>query len=188
MTEPQAPEVECPVDPASDVVTAYVKALRDMYDPKGPCPPVNGSANVRTLSGAGPAAAAFEDHRRQVRDCKEPFLWVRVGRRYRAQPGGSLAQPIIDQATECMANPRVVQIEVGVGRCAVADFTKATWDDYSREFEEGLDDSWRIENVLCRAATRLRKTGHKIGSNTIDPYGPEGAVVMWVGTAYVQLL
>lgn len=181
--------VDCPQDQASDIITAYVKALRDTYHPKGPCPPVNGSTNVRLLTGAGPAAAAFDLHRAQTKDCKEPMLWVRLARRYRVQPGGSLAQPVIDNAVRCLDTPRVVQVEIGVARCAVAEQQRnVKWDDYQLEAEQALDDSARIENALCLAGSALRAKGHLVGSNTIDPYGPEGTVILWVGVAYVQFI
>lgn len=61
-----------------------------------------------------------------------------------------------------------------------------SWDDYAAEAEVSLDDSWRIELALCRAATLVRALGYSAGSGEVAPYGPDGGVVAWTGEAYVQ--
>ena len=61
-----------------------------------------------------------------------------------------------------------------------------SWEDYATEAEISLDDSWRIELALCRAAALIRGIGYSAGIGEVSPYGPEGGVVAWMGEAYVQ--
>lgn len=177
----------CPSDPALDVVNAYSLAMREAFSPDGRCPPPTGGSNdVRFLAGEGPALVAFDLHTRNGQ-CKEPFLWVRVARRYRTDKARITLTPVLDTGAHCGALPRVVAIEVGVARCSVAVNEKARWDDYEMEAQRGLDDSWRLELALCRAASRLRVTRNEVASDVINPVGPDGGIVAWVATAYVRI-
>lgn len=168
-----------PVDPVIDHVTA---ALAEAFDPDSVHPPIGGgSTDVRLLAGDAIPLAMWNAH--ADGGCGEPFLWVRLARRYRSRefPDTAIA------ATPCGA-PRAVQVEIGVGRCAVLD-PEPSWEQYAAEAEVSLDDSWRVELALCRAAALI--TGdHTGGSAAIDdviPFGPEGGVLAWSGNLYVQL-
>lgn len=168
------------VDPASAVITVFIDLMRKVFGPDSSCPPDEPGVDVRFFAGDGAPLAAWDAHS-SGGNCSAPFLWVRLMRRYR-----TAAFPA--QTTE--VNPcglgRVAVVEVGVGRCAVVDL-EPSWADYAREAEMSLDDSWRIETVLCAAAKRLNNDGHRVGTDTIAPYGPEGGVVAWTGMAYVEI-
>lgn len=174
-----------PVDPAHAVVVAFIAALKLAFNPDDPvAPPAGGGTkDVRFFAGDAPALAAFDAHAGgNGENCGEPFVWVRVMRRYRSKV---FPAPIVDSAAGC-GTARVVAIEVGIGRCAVAD-AQPTWEQYDTEADVSLDDSFRIEIALCLAATALRKETLRVATDTISPYGPEGGVIAWTATAYVEL-
>jgi len=173
---------DCQVDPALAPIGVVIEAVGDCFSPTLECPPVGGgSLNVRFLAGDGPALATFDSHSREGRNCGEPFIWVRAGRRYRTK---TFPNPI---ATGDCELPSVVPIEVGVGRCAVVALSPS-WEDYQAEAERSLDDAWRIERALCLASARLRNADaqHLTAYDTIVPYGPEGGIIAWIGTIYVS--
>lgn len=176
-----------PTDPAIEVIDAFTTAMKQAFRPDDAVfPPVGGGSDtVRFFAGDGPALAAFDFHSTGTK-CKTPFLWVRLGRRYHFRPGAFPA-PIVDTAARCADAAKAVQVEVGVGRCSVAAKERPTWDEYAAEGEISLDDSWRIGLALCMAADALRTPKRNVGINTVDPYGPEGGIIAWVGSAYVQL-
>ena len=168
-------------DPASEIVTAYMGALADLFNPATDCPPIGGGGTtVRFFGGDAIPMAAWEAHTSGGEDCDIPFLWVRVIRRFRTS-----MFPSPDVSIESCALPRVIALEIGVGRCAVID-AEPSWSDYTREAEISLDDSWRIELALCRASSAVRSLGYSAGSGEVAPYGPDGGVVAWMGEAYVQ--
>lgn len=173
------------IDPALAVVAAYLDAMRKAFNPNdAEFPPTGGgTTNVRFFAGDGPALAAFEAHAEGT-DCAEPFVWVRVMRRYRSKVFPS---PVLDQEQGC-GTARVVAIEVGVARCSVTVQETPTWEAYDAEADMSLEDSYRVEIALCLAATALRGAGHSVATDIINPYGPEGGVIAWVGTAYADLL
>lgn len=167
------------VDPVIDHVRT---AMREVFDPDSTQPPIGGgSTEVRLLAGDAIPLAMWNAHADE--GCDEPFLWVRLARRFRSRefPAAEVA------ATPCGA-PAAAMIEIGVGRCAVMD-AEPSWDQYAAEAEIALDDSWRIELALCRAASLV--TGdHTAKSAAVDdvvPFGPEGGVIAWTGNLYVQL-
>lgn len=169
------------VDPASEIVTAYTTALAEAFSPDSACPPDGGgSAVVRFFGGDAIPMAAWDAHSGGGEDCDNPFLWVRVLRRYRTSEF-----PNPDFSIDACNLPRVIALEVGVGRCSVVEL-EPSWDDYAAEAEVSLDDSWRIELALCRAAALVRALGYSAGSGEVAPYGPDGGVVAWTGEAYVQ--
>lgn len=175
MTEPTCS------DPASEIVSAYMTALAEAFDPSSPCPPDGGGSTVvRFFGGDAIPMAAWNAHTSGGEECSVPFLWVRVLRRYR-----SAVFPGQDVGVDSCALPRVLALEVGVGRCAVID-ADPSWADYAREAEVSLDDSWRIELALCRAAGAVRSLGYSAGIGEVSPFGPDGGVVAWMGEAYVQ--
>ena len=176
MTEPIC------TDPASEIVTAYTTALTEAFDPASSCPPLGGTAPavVRFFGGDGIPMAAWNAHTSGGEDCDVPFLWVRVIRRYR-----TAKFPEQNIGIDSCSLPRVMALEIGVGRCATTDLDP-TWDDYADEAEISLDDSWRIELALCRGAALVRGLGYSAGSGSVEPYGPDGGVVAWTGEAYAQ--
>lgn len=175
-------------DPAIEVVNAYITAMKQAFNPKDVNqPPLGGgSENVRFFAGEGPALAAFDAHTSGGSKCKEPFLWVRLARRYFYRPG-QFPAPIVLVDEACYKGLRAVAIEVGVGRCSVAVKEKPSWTEYAHEAEVSMDDSWRIGLALCMAADALRSTKRNVGTDSINPYGPDGGIIAQVGTAYSQL-
>ena len=168
-------------DPASEVIDVFTAAIREAFAPDSECPPLGGGATeVRFFAGDGAPLAAWDAHAAGT-GCDTPFLWVRAMRRYYTE---TFPTPTI--ATWPCNLPEVVAIEVGVGRCAVVD-AEPSWDDYAREAEVSLDDSWRIKLTMDRAACKLRDRNHFVGTDTIAPYGPEGGVIAWTGVAYVRI-
>lgn len=168
-------------DPAQEIVDAYLTALVEVFDPLSECPPLGGGgAVVRFFGGDAIPMAAWNAHSNGGDDCNAPFLWLRVLRRYRTNtfPDQSIG-------IESCSLPRVIAMELGVGRCAVIDLDP-TWDQYAAEAAISLDDSWRIEMALCRGAAWVRQLGYSAGSGEVSPYGPEGGVIAWTGEAYAQ--
>lgn len=184
MTAPDVVEF----DPAIHVVNVFTSCMRKAFNPADTLmPPVGGgSENVRVFAGEGPALAAFDAHTGGGRKCNEPFLWVRLARRYYFRPG-QFPAPAVHTADRCDDRAMAAAVEIGVGRCSVSVKAKPTWEDYSGEAVISLDDSWRISLALCMAANELRGPKRNVGLDSINPYGPDGGVIAQVGTAYVQL-
>ena len=179
--------IDCPTDPAVDIVVAYTAAMREAFTPSSSCPPAAGSDDVRFIAGEGPALVAFDVHTRGNGKCKQPFLWVRLARRYRTGKDADLIQPVLDNGERCDSLPRVVAIEVGVARCSVAVDERAGWDKYEYEAQQSMDDSWRLELALCRAAGKLRAVRHEVATDVLNPVGPDGGLIGWIGTAYIRI-
>jgi hypothetical protein len=168
-----------PVDPASEIVNTFITTLRQAFNPADSvqAPLGGGSTTVRFFASDGGLPYAP--------GCREPFLWVRVDRRYRSRRRDFPAAYVGDPDCKDADVARAVAVEVGVARCTSED-AKPNWSRLADEAEIGLDDSWRVELALCRAATVLRDTGHAVALDTIAPVGPEGGLIAWTGMAYVQ--
>ena len=171
-------------DPALTVVNIVHQALADCFATDVEPPPRGGgSDNVRFFAGDTPAMSAWDSHSSGGNACDEPFLWLRVMRRYRSK---SFPTPTV--ATDCKLT-RVIAVEIGVARCAVTD-QHPEWEAYAEEALVSLDDSWRIEKALCVAMARLKggdeDAAPLIGTDTIVPYGPEGGVLSWSGVLYAS--
>lgn len=168
-------------DPASAIIDAYTTAMAQVFDPASSCPPAGGGGTtVRFFGGDAIPMAAWNAHTNGGEDCNVPFLWVRIIRRFRTEQFPTQAVAI----NSC-GLPHVLALEVGVGRCATVEINP-TWEEYAVEAEISLDDSWRIDLALCRAAALVRDLGYTAGIGEVSPYGPEGGVVAWIGEAYVQ--
>lgn len=166
-------------DPASDVVNVFMVAMRQAFDPASACPPVDtGSTTVHFIAGDGAPPADFT--------CEGPFLWVRVGQRFRATKANFPAAFVGNEDCAASGVIRAVAVEVGAMRCTSMD-SQPDWDTLSDQAEISLDDSWRIERALCAAAGRLRRDGRAVAIDTVAPDGPEGGLLAWTGMAYVQL-
>lgn len=180
-------EINCN-DPAADVIAAYSQGMREAFDPAGSCPPVSGSTDVRFVAGESVTLDPFDKWHKTKGKCAAPMLWVRLARRYRTKPG-SFPAPMLDNGGRCDALPEVIALEIGVARCSVVLNDRSTWDDYEREAQQSLDDSWRIKLALCKGAGYAR-AGHPerlTASDVINPAGPDGGVIAWISTAYIQL-
>ncbi|AVJ50875.1 hypothetical protein SEA_OLIVERWALTER_23 [Mycobacterium phage OliverWalter] len=167
----------CRTDPALVIVGHATEALLDWFK-DGACPPLVGSTtNVRFFAGDSTPLAAWDSHASQ--GCNEPFVWVRLMRRYRTQ---RFPDPTI--GTDCSL-PRVAPVEIGVGWCALTE-QEPRWTDYQREAEVSSDTAWRLEEALCQASTRLKRDDEQrlVGTDALVPYGPEGGVIAWTAVLY----
>lgn len=174
-------------DQASDVVNEFIRSMKRAFNPKDTVqPPLGGgSTKVRFFAGDG-ALPSFEPHGRGGPGCKEPFLWVRIDRRYRSRrkdfPAAFVGEGKCNTVDVCPA----LAIEIGVARCTDMD-EQPNWSKLEEEAEIGLDDSWRIELALCMAETALTTPDRAVATDTIAPQGPEGGLIAWTGMAYVLL-
>lgn len=166
------------------ILNELISALREAFTPDSPQPPLGGgTTDVRLFAGDAIPLAAWNAHTDGGHGCDKPFVWVRLVRRYRTQ---QFPAPYVGPAPCGM--PSAIAIEVGVGRCAVVDL-EPCWEDYANEAEISIDDSWRIDLALCRAMNKIERAecGLSTAIDAVVPYGPEGGVIAWIGTAYVQL-
>lgn len=159
------------VDPASEVITATMNALRAVYAADSVCPPLGGSTDKVAFIAAD-MAPLDEIH------CSSPLLWVRLAGRHRSQvfPDPSVA------ASPC-GGLDVIVLEVGVARCADLD---PSYSAKATEAEVALDDTWRLSRALCMVSGQLR-TDHQVGYDSIIPYGPEGGVIAWTALVYISV-
>lgn len=178
-----------PHDPASDVVNAFVVAMKQAFNPDDKVqPPLGGgSTDVRFLAsdGALPTSVWDPESGGLTMGCKAPLLWVRVDRRYRARSHEVHSAYVGDKSCKDADVVRALAVEIGVARCADMS-AKPKWSELEREAEISLDDSWRIEIALCRASAALTKAGHAVATDTIAPLGPEGGLIAWTGMAYAS--
>lgn len=169
-----------PVDKASDVILAFIKAMKQAFNPDDKiAPPTGGgSKEVWTFAGDGALPDAVPSKR-------EPWLWVRLDRRYRVLSRDFPAAyvGVLDCKTPDVK--RAVAVEVGVARCTTmeANPKRAVLED---EATISLDDSWRLDLALCMASDALTLTGLAVVTDTVAPVGPEGGLIAWTGMAYVQ--
>lgn len=170
-----APTPKCE-DQASDIITDVMNVVRLVFDPESECPPVGGgSKDVRFFAWAGAPMAAWDAHTVNGESCDQPFLWVRLDMRYR-----TMSFPEETPNLGSCAGQPVVVLEVGVGRCSTME-AQTDWGVVAREAEIGLDDSWRIERIMCAATKRLGAKGFQVSTESILPYGPEGGISAWSG-------
>lgn len=166
-------------DPLQHAVDVIRTALLTCFDPASDFPPAGGGSTTCRIIAGDVVALELWDAHAQGSDCKEPFLWVRVMRRFRSK-----TFPKAEMAIDCDMMP-VADIEIGVGRCSMLS-AEPDWDELAIEAETALDDSFRLQVALCRAMSALKDDGHTVGTGTISPYGPEGGVVAWNGTLAVS--
>jgi len=174
-------------DGAECVLNNVITALKQVFAPDSSHPPLGGGTEkVRVFAGEAAPLSAVDLHLADE-DCacgQQPFLWVRLVRRYRSR---AFPQPYVGD--DPCGSPVVVAVEIGVARCAVMFSDSCEWEDYANEAEVSLDDSWRIELALCRAATLMKRANCSdvVAFDSIIPYGPEGGVIAWYGTLYARL-
>lgn len=168
------------------ILNQVICAMREAFDPSSSYPPLGGgSTTVRVFAGAATPMAAVDIHINDTGCGQDPFLWVRLERRYRTQ---TFPQPYIG-ANGCAAQVAVA-VEVGVARCAVIETGDGPdWTALAEEAEISLDDSGRIELALCRASTLMTSKGcsDMQAVDVIAPYGPDGGVIAWTGTIYAAV-
>lgn len=172
-------------DPANCVINTVANGLRAAFDPDSEQPPVGGgTTQVRLFAGDAIPIQAW-DFFRGDDDCPdEPFVWVRLMRRYRSK---NFPSPYLG-GDPCPA-PVVIAVEVGVARCAAVAMGDCDWTCYENEAEVSVDDSMRIERALCYASSLMKKDlcSPQIALDVISPVGPEGGVIAWTGTLYAEL-
>lgn len=177
-----------PHDPASDIVNAFITAMKAAFNPDDTvqAPLGGGSTDVRFFASDGALPTSVVDPEGGLAiGCKAPFLWVRVDRRFRSRQSEFPAVYVGDKDCKAADVVRGVAVEVGVARCSDMS-AKPKWSVLEREAEISLDDSWRIELALCMAATILSKADHAVATDTIAPLGPDGGLIAWTGMAYVS--
>lgn len=173
-------------DGASDVVDAFITAMRQAFDPASVCPPTGGgTTDVRFFASDNQGLPISLIP--QGDSCKQPLLWVRVTHRFRSRPRDFPSPFTGDGGCADVDVRRAIGIEIGVGRCSSME-ADPDWDTLASEAEVSLDDSWRLERVLCAVATRLRSKERAVSTDTVMPLGPEGGIMAWLGSASVQLL
>lgn len=167
------------------ILNQTICAMREVFDPSASYPPLGGgSRTVRVFAGEATPIGAVDMH---VADCecgKDPFLWVRLVRRYRTQ---TFPQPYV--GPNYCETQTAVAVEVGVIRCAVIETDTVDWKALAEEAEVSLDDSGRIELALCRAASLMRekRCSDMQALDAVSPYGPDGGVIGWLGTLYAAV-
>lgn len=169
------------------VLNNIICALRETFTPNSSHPPLGGgSERVRVFAGAAPPLAAVDMHL-EDEGCGcggEPFIWVRLMRRYRSK---AFPQPYV--GGDPCSLPVVAAVEIGVARCAAVFNPECDWTAYEQEAEISLDDSRRIEFAMCRATALLKgsRCSDMVATDMVVPFGPEGGVIAWVGTLYVRV-
>lgn len=163
-----------------DIVVAAQSALLTAFDPDDQVqPPAGGGSTVcRLISGDAVALELWDAHVVGT-NCREPFLWVRVHRRFRTE---QFPAPTID-ISPCNL-PEVVELEMGVGRCTRIS-EMVDWQQQAVEATVALDDSWRLSMASCLFKGLL--PNNDVGVGTTNPYGPEGGVVGWITTLFAGI-
>lgn len=168
------------------ILNQAICAMREAFDPASSYPPLGGgSTTVRAFAGDATPLAAVDMHIADAGCGNDPFLWVRLVRRYRSQ---TFPTPYV--GPEGCRSQRVAAVEVGVARCAVIETGEGTdWKALAEEAEISLDDSGRIELALCRASALMQsaKCSDMQAVDGIVPFGPDGGVIAWTGTLYAAV-
>lgn len=177
-----APEQFC-TDPAQIYAGVVQAAMRKIFDPArtDECRPLGeGTTDVKFFASATTPLAAWDSFSRDG-ECTGPFMWVRLVSRYR-----STEFPQQSTAPGPCAGTRVIELEVGIGRCVMMRET-TDWQVMAEEMEISRDDSFQIENILCLASGELATTHHVslVSTDNIVPYGPAGGIQGWSGILYV---
>lgn len=168
------------------ILNKVICAMRAAFDPASGYPPLGGgTTTVRPFAGDATPLAAVDLHINDFGCGADPFLWVRLARRYRSQ---NFPQPYLG-ADGCRSQV-VIAVEVGVARCAViAAGDGPDWKALEEEAEISLDDSGRIELALCHASSLMieSKCSDMQAIDAVVPYGPDGGVIAWTGTLYAAV-
>lgn len=164
-------------DPAARLVDVFCVVMGEAFGADAVCPPVSPVSRVWLMAGDGSGLP--------VTDC-EPVAWVRISHRYRSLidqfPAGFQGAGACGLSTTIP----VLAVEVGIARCTSME-VNPDWAVLRDEAVTGLDDSWRLAQVLCGASKRLRSDHLLVATDTIAPSGPSGGMIAWTGMAYVQI-
>lgn len=173
-------------DGAECIVNAAMQAMREAFAPDSSYPPLGGGSTVvRFFAGEATPLSAFDAH---VNDpdcgCAKPFLWVRLARRYRSQV---FPTPFVGE--DPCGYPTVVTIEVGVARCSAMTQPDCDMSAYEAEAEISMDDSKRIELVLCRAKKIMKDSqcSDAVAFEAVVPLGPDGGVMSWLSMFHARV-
>lgn len=174
-------------DGAECVLNEVICALREAFSRTGSFPPVGGGTDiVRVFAGNASPLEAVDMHINECGCGNDPFLWVRLMRRYRTV---NFPQPYVGDSNCGMQ--KVIAVEFGIARCTAlaASPQGCGWTEYENEAETSLDDSWRIDLVLCRVSAKLKASGcaDLVSMDSVIPHGPEGGVYGWIGTLYASI-
>ncbi|MBB3040131.1 hypothetical protein [Hoyosella altamirensis] len=166
------------------VVGRLQESLRQVFSNSAPTPPLGGGSDeVRFVAGDFGLSMSMWNLHQDDCGCGDPFLWVRIVRRYRTSQF-----PADQQGGAKCGTSKAATIEAGVARCAVTE-PNPCWDELDREALVSADDSWRLEAAMCRAiqcATREHLVLDH-AQTPIVPVGPEGGLLAWIAQAHVQL-
>lgn len=175
------------VDGVDCILNNVICALREVFSPHSSQPPIGGGTErVRVFAGEAAPLSAVDMHLDECGCGNDPFLWVRLMRRY---PSDLDRFPSTNIGDNPCGNIMAVAVEVGIARCAAVFQENCDWTAYESEAEISLDDSWRIELALCRATAMLKQSqcSDATSIDAIIPYGPEGGIIAWTGTLYVRV-
>jgi hypothetical protein len=173
------------LDPAIEIINAFIVGMRQAFDPTSECPPDGGgSTDVRFFAGDD-ARPAMLTPVTGSKNCKGPLLWVRAMHRHRSTVE-SFPEPFRANSGCDVSLFNVLAVEIGVSRCTNTDAVPK-WEAVETEADISLDDSWRIERVLCVVAGRLGTKFRAVATNSVAPFGPDGGTVAWTGQAYIQI-
>jgi hypothetical protein len=163
-----------------DIVVAAQTAMLKAFNPTDAIqPPLGGGSEMcRVIIGAAVALELWDAHAVGT-NCKEPFMWVRLHRRFHSQ---QFPAPVIDTTTCTL--PEVVELEIGIGRCSKVSEV-IDWKNQALEGAVALDDSWRMSLAACLFRDIL--STQDVGIGTTNPFGPEGGVVGWITTLFAAI-
>ncbi|WP_280248807.1 hypothetical protein [Nocardia abscessus] len=169
-------------DKAVTVIGLVVEQLRVFFAPDSARPPLGGGTEtVHVLAGdtVVPPPWLAGDDQDSCADCG-PYLWVRLARRWRTKNF-----PEESAAAGCDIG-RAITVEVGIARCHPLEGTPLELEEHAAC---QWDDSWRIENALCRAMRAAEEaqaaTDTVVGAG--EPFGPDGLVLVWTQIAHARL-
>lgn len=164
----------------AQVIGLVVEQMRVFFTPQQKVPPVGGGTIVIHIV-AGDAVPPPEWIGGENCQGCDPYIWVRLVRRYRSQDFPSEASGPV----KCTVRP-VIVIEAGVSRCAPMEMSAA---DEELQAWTQWDDSWRIDRALCAAMKAAETAGAAVNTNLGEglPFGPEGLAIGWTQTASAQL-
>jgi hypothetical protein len=168
------------VDPAEEFITVTMTAMRTLFDPSKTCPPEGGGTTVvHFVGGEGPFWDPLVGDGDQ---CDEPFLWVRLAGRYR-----TTAFPEADLVVNPCGGTIVVQLEVGVGRCAQWSLEATTdWTESDKYAEIVRDDSWRLDRVMCGLYGEIKNKA-QLAVEPIMSQGPEGGGIITFTNIFIGI-
>lgn len=179
-------------DPLSCAVDHVTYAMKVAFDPDSQDPPLGGgTTDVKFFHADGAPIAWFNAHLGDSEcDGAAPFLWVRVVSRYLTSNF-----PTPEALAAC--GSAAAEIEIGIARCSyLSEHGEVDFDRLRGEANISLDDSRRLEKALCLAAGRITNgvpsqnieaCGDQTARDIVQPWGPEGGVVAWITSLYVQL-